>query len=539
MLRRLLRTVLLAPIAGLVLLAQAPAPLTVAVHGAAGEVDGSLTVVRHGARTYLVDCGVHLGDDKETASRNQEIPVDLGKLDGIFITHAHADHMGRLPLVVRKGYRGPIHCTRGSEQLMGVGLPMSVRYDATVPRLWQWTRARVLQRLTLDSTPRPVRPYITAHWNQGCSSLKQIRSENKETYSGTLAELRVRSKVSVNPCRECGSAEARQILSQVKGHAYGERLPLADGGFFTLLDAGHIPGSASVLLELGGKRLLFSGDLGHPLNPLQNAAPPAPPVDAVWIESTYGGMTRRPEVAGEAARFVDAIADAVKEGGVAWIPAYALDRTQKVLYLLLRAQALGRIPKTVPIHCQSPTAVSYSQLYEQEAQKPSAVDPWFRPEVYKLGGIWPWNVDRELKLDLKGPAILITTTAVLDEPDHAEMAEARLADPKTRILMVGYSDPDARGGQLKKIAREGKAAEIAFGERRILVEPSRIQEFRFLSGHLDLDDAKAWLANQDKAAVRVTTVHGEPASLERLRDELKAAGFANVTVAERGKAVPF
>jgi metallo-beta-lactamase family protein len=523
------------------LAAQAPkeaaAAVTVAVHGAAGEVDGSLTVVRHGARTYLVDCGVHLGDDKENAARNRELPVDPEKLDGVFITHAHADHMGKLPLLVRKGYRGPIHCTRGSEQLMAVGLPMSIRYESSVPRMWQWSRARVLQHLKLDSTPRAARPYQVVHFHQGCNSLRMIQSGNKEMYSGTLAELRERLKVSVNPCRECGNQESRQMLSQLKGHTYGERLPLPDGGAFTLLDAGHIPGSASVLLELGGKRLLFSGDMGHDLNPLQAGAPPAPPVDAVWVESTYGGQVRKPEVADESRRFVEAIAACVKEGGVAWIPAYALDRTQKVLYLILQAQAQGLISKQVPIHCQSPTAVSYTQLYEAEVQKPS-LDRWFRPEVYKLGGVWPWNVDREIRPDLKGPAILITTTAVLDEPDHADMAEARLADPKTKVLMVGYSDPDARGGQLKRIVREGKAAEIVFGDRRVMVEPSRLQEYRFLSGHLDLNDVKGWLSRQDKAKVRITTVHGEPSSLAKLRDELKAAGFANVTVAERGKPVP-
>ncbi len=539
-----MRTVLLAFAMILALAAQAPkaapvgVPVTVAVHGAAGEVDGSLTVVRHGPRTYLVDCGVHLGDAPDLAARNKELPVDPGKLDGVFITHAHADHMGRLPLLVRKGYRGPIYCTRASEQLMAIGLPMAIRYDAGVVRMWQWTRTRALQRLTLDSTPRPVRPYMVAHWNQGCASLKQIQSGNKEMYSGTLEALRERIKLSVNPCRECGSQESRQLLSQLKGHAYGERLGLPDGGAFTLLDAGHIPGSASILLELGGRRLLFSGDLGHGLNPLQAAAPPAPPVDAVWVESTYGGQTRKPEVAEEPQRFVASIVEGLKDGGVVWIPAYALDRTQKVLYLILRAQAQGLISKQVPIHCQSPTAISYSQLYEREVQKPSS-EPWFRPEVYKLGGVWPWSVDRDLKLDLKGPAILITTTAVLDEPDHADMAEARLGDPKTRILMVGYSDPDARGGQLKKIAREGRGAEIAFGDRKVLVEPGRIQEFRFLSGHLDLNDMKAWLSRQDKAKVRITTVHGEPSSLERLRDELKAAGFTDVSVAERGKAVPF
>ncbi len=519
--------------------APAPVPVSVAVHGAAGEVDGSLTVVKAGGRTYLVDCGVHLGDDKESAARNLELPADPTKIDGIFITHAHADHMGRLPHLVRKGYRGPIHCTRATEQLMAIGLPMATRMESGVSRMWRWSKPRGIDRPSRDRSPQGVRAYVVTHWHAGCPSLRQILPENLEVYSGTLLQLRERIKVSVNPCRECGNLEARQILSQVKGHAYGERLPLEDGGAFTLLDAGHIPGSASVLLEVGGRRLLFSGDLGHPLNPLQAPPVPAPPADAVWIESTYGGMARRPEVAREAAAFVEAVAETVKGGGVAWIPAYALDRTQKVLYLIMRAQAEGKIPKDVPIHCPSPTAVSYTRLYEQEARKPSEVDPWFRPEVYQAGGIWPWNVDRELKADLKGPAILITTTAALDEPDHADMAEARLADPRTRILMVGYSDPDARGGQLKRIAREGKAAEIAFGDRRVTVEPSRVLEFRFLSGHLDLGDAKGWLARQDKAKVRITTVHGEPASLEKLRDELKAAGFANVSVAERGKPAAF
>ncbi|MBK8725829.1 MAG: MBL fold metallo-hydrolase [Holophagaceae bacterium] len=526
----MLRRLLLTPLLGLALLAQAPAPasVTVAVHGAAGEVDGSLTVVRSGKRTYLVDCGVHLKEDPARPGANAELPVEAARVDGVFITHAHSDHMGRLPLLVRRGFRGPIHTTRTSELMLAQALPQAIGMDKSATRLWTYTAGRAS-----SSTRGQV-----AHFNPGCNAIKRMHAGNKAVFSGTLAELDRKLPRGAYACRECSGFEAKAILDQVKGHSYGERLPLDDGGAFTLLDAGHIPGSASVLLELGGKRLLFSGDLGHPLSPLQAPAQPAPAVDAVWVESTYGGQSRGPEVAREASEFIKTIAEGLKAGGIVWIPAYALDRTQKVLYLIRRAQALRQLPFETPVYVPSRTALAYTVLYEKEAEQP-ALERWFKPEVYKVGGLLPGKLEAKVPADLKGPCILITTTFALDEPDDEDLVANRLADPTTRLLLVGYSDPEATGGQLKKIAASGKGGELTVGERTIQVQAGQVRSFRFLSGHLDAGDLAAWLSRQDKDKVQVTCVHGEPEGLKKNAETLRAAGFRNVAVAERGLAQAF
>lgn len=501
-------------------------PVTVAVHGAAGEVDGSLTVVRHGARTYLVDCGIHLKADPARPGANAELPADPAKLDGVFITHAHSDHMGRLPLLVRQGYRGPIHCTRTTELLMGQALPQAIGMDRGAVRLWTYTAGRAGTRSQV------------AHFSPACKSLQRVQPANRASFSGTLVALEERLSRGAFACRECSGIEARGILDLVKGHSYDERMPLPDGGAFTLLDAGHIPGSASILLELGGRRLLFSGDLGHPLSPIQTAAAPAPPVDAVWVESTYGGQARKPEVAKEASEFVKAVAEGLKGGGIVWIPAYALDRTQKVLYLIRRAQALNQLPFETPVYVPSRTALSYTVLYEKEAEKPGA-ERWFRPEVYKVGGLLPGKLESKVPADLKGPCILVTTTFALDEPEDEEVVANRLGDPTTRLLLVGYSDPEATGGQLKKIAASGQGGEITVGERTVKIQPGQVRSFRFLSGHLDAGDLAAWLSRQDREKVKVTCVHGEPEGLAKNAESLRAAGFRNVAVAERGKPAAF
>jgi metallo-beta-lactamase family protein len=527
-----MRMVLLTLAWVLPLAAQAPkpalAPVSVAVHGAAGEVDGSLTVVRSGRRTYLVDCGIHLREDPERPAANAELPVKASEVDAVFITHAHSDHMGRLPLLVRRGYKGPIHCTRTTELLLAQALPQSIGMDRSAPRLWTYAAGRA------SSSRRGQ----AAHFHSGCSGVKRMQPGNRAVFSGTLDELERKLPRGAFACRECSGYEAKAILDQVKGHAYGERLPLEDGGAFTLLDAGHIPGSASVLLELGGRRLLFSGDLGHPLSPLQPSAPPAPPVDAVWVESTYGGQVRKPEVAKEASEFVKAAAEGLKAGGIVWIPAYALDRTQKVLYLIRRAQALNQLPFETPVYVQSRTALAYTVLYEKEAEHP-ALERWFKPEVYKVGGLLPGKLESRVPADLKGPCILITTTFALDEPDDEELVANRLADPSTRLLLVGYSDPEATGGQLRKIAASGQGGEITVGERTVKIQAGQVRSFRFLSGHLDAGDLAAWLSKQDKDKVRVTCVHGEPEGLKQNAETLRAAGFRNVGVAERGKAQAF
>lgn len=520
----LLALALMLPLAGQE--AKPAPPVTVAVHGAAGEVDGSLTVVKAGGRTYLVDCGIHLKEDPARPDANLELPVEPSRVDAVFITHAHSDHMGRLPLLVRKGYRGPIHCTRTSELLMAQALPQSIGMDRGAVRLWTYTAGKAGTRGQV------------AHFSPACKALQRIQPANRASFSGTLAGLEARLARGAYACRECSGIEARGILDQVKGHAYGERLPLEDGGAFTLLDAGHIPGSASVLLEVGGRRLLFSGDLGHPLSPIQAAAAPAPPVDAVWVESTYGGQVRKPEVEKEASEFVQAVAEGLKAGGIVWIPAYALDRTQKVLYLVRRAQALNRLPFDTPVYVPSRTALSYTLLYEKEAEQPG-LERWFKPEVYKVGGLLPGKLESKVPRDLKGPCILITTTFALDEPEDGDVVADRLADPTTRLLLVGYSDPEATGGQLKKIAASGQGGEITVGERAVKIQPGQVRSYRFLSGHLDAGDLAGWLSRQDKDKVRVTCVHGEPEGLAKNAESLRAAGFKQVGVAERGKPVAF
>ena len=185
---------------------------------------------------------------------------------------------------------------------------------------------------------------------------------------------------SITACRTCLANELGDILKLLRVTPYHSPVPIGPGLQAEFLDAGHIPGSASVLFSvtIGGKekKFLFSGDLGNELSALIPGPRPAPDVDAVFVETTYGPKPRSRSVNSEREVFRKAVADAVRNGGIAWIPAFALDRTQKMLYELHLAQQEKTLPSNVPIFCPSPTARKITDIYRLHQK-----DGWFRTAI--------------------------------------------------------------------------------------------------------------------------------------------------------------
>jgi metallo-beta-lactamase family protein len=248
-------------------------------------------------------------------------------------------------------------------------------------------------------------------------------------------------------------------------------------------------------------------------------------VDAVFIETTYGPKPRSPSVAGERVLFRNAVAEVVRKNGIAWIPAFALDRTQKVLYELHLAQQENGLPSNVPIYCPSPTAKKFSEIYRLHQK-----DGWFRTEVAHDPLAWsPESLRKSDTFPARLPrlCIFITTGGMLTHSWSKVMLAKLLPDDSVTLFLVGYQDPDTPGGWLK----EGKRS-ITIDGQTIAVRAT-IKPFGCFSAHGDSRDIDTWLDGIRRDA-KVVLVHGDRDCLTGRREQLVERGWKSVPVAEPG-----
>ncbi len=450
-------------------------------------------------------------------------------IQAVFVTHAHQDHIGRLPSLVSQGFRGPIYLTEASRELAAVMLESAVRYDENQKRSWSWSRKSLADAVASHHA-------LTVHWRSDCTYAQAIKPSNREsmecTLQGLQRSLKTKNGCACAVCRTCVANELDDILKLMRVMPYRSPIRVGPGLQAEFLDAGHIPGSASVLFSVtvGGKekKFLFSGDLGNELSALFPGPRPAPDVDAVFVETTYGPKPRSRSVNGEREVFRNAVADAVRNGGIAWIPAFALDRTQKMLYELHLAQQKNALPSTVPIFCPSPTARKITEIYRLHQK-----DGWFRTEVANDPQAWsPESLRKSARLParLPRPCILITTSGMMTHSLSRELLGKLLPDRSVTVFLVGYQDPDTPGDWLK----QGKST-ITIDNQSIAVR-ARVRSFGCFSAHGDSRDIDAWLAKIHRDA-KVILVHGDRDCLTGRCKQLMEQGWKNVFVAEPGAEI--
>ena len=437
--------------------------------GAAGTVTGSKFLVEAAGRRLLVDCGLYQGL-KDLRLRNwAPLPVSPSAVDWVALTHAHIDHTGYLPRLCRDGFAGPVYGTAATAELARIMLPDS-------GHLQEEEAAYHNKRGT--SKHVPALPLYTAE-------------------EGRLAALRV------------------------SGVGYDAPLALAPGLRLSFARAGHIVGSATLAVECGEgagrRRVLFSGDLGRRAAPILPDAAPAGAADYVVVESTYGDRHHDAESIPE--QLERAIRDAAERGGAIVVPAFAVGRTQELLYHLSALARAGRIP-SLPTWVDSPMAIDATAIYRGH---PEEFDEEMRARVghgdspFRYGDLHLARTPDESKAinDVPGPLVVIAASGMATGGRVLHHLRRRLPDPRTTVLLVGYQAQGTRG----RLLQEGARTVRIFGDD--VPVRGRVQVIHGLSAHADADGLVAWLRTVSPAPRRVFVVHGEPPAAATLAGRVR------------------
>lgn len=433
--------------------------------GAVGEVTGSCTLVDTGEVRFLVDCGMFQGgaEARQKNERALNFGFDVRQLDFVLLTHAHIDHSGLLPRLSMLGFRGPIYTTPATQALVGVLLPDSAHIQEKEAE-WQLRNRRRRGRLE-RGIQAPLYSVI-----QALASLKQLHTVN-----------------------------------------YGETLRPAEGISVVFHDAGHILGSATleVSISSGGRprKLVFSGDLGMPNRPVLNDPEPPPfEADALLIESTYGNRQHRP-LAETEDEIVAAFARTWAAGGNVIIPAFAVGRTQEILYLLTDLVKRGRLAP-LKVYVDSPMASSATKItLEHRAlldQETCDLIDWQQAHPEKMYIEFVADVERSRQLnDIRHGAVIISASGMCDAGRIKYHLRENLPRSECTILIAGFQAAGTLGRRLV----DGTRLARIFGET--VPVRAKICTVGGLSAHADQNTLIDWLKGFHKPPGRVFVVHGE------------------------------
>ena len=440
--------------------------------GAAGGVTGSKFLFSRNSDQVLIDCGLFQGL-KELRLRNwAPVPVDLARLRAVVLTHAHIDHSGYLPRLVAKGYRGPVFATPGTCDLLGVMLP----------------DAAYLQE-------------------------EEARYANRKGYSKHAPALPLYTV-----------EDAERALRLLRPTTNKETVEVAKGVFVDFGRVGHILGAGSVRLsfEVNGEKkyLLDSGDLGRYDRPILKDPEPAKAADWLLIESTYGDRLHSQESAQELASIIREIAE---QRGCLIIPAFAIGRTQELLYTIGRLEDDGGIPP-IPVHVDSPMGIEATEIYcrhtdEHDFEMAALRDAARSPMSSRHLTVHRTPEQSKSINELKGPLIIISASGMATGGRVLHHLKQRLPDPSTTVLLAGYQAEGTRG----RLLQDGAAEIKMLGQ--IVPVRARIKLLDGFSAHADRSEILRWLRTFRKAPRKTYIVHGEPAAAsalaEVIREQLK------------------
>jgi metallo-beta-lactamase family protein len=451
-------------------------------YGAALEVTGSQHLLEANGKKILLDCGLFQGKRKESFEKNSWFGFDPVEIDALILSHAHIDHSGNIPTLVKKGFKGVIYCTEATKDLCEVMLLDSAYI--------QQSDAEYFQKHHPDTALYPIEPLYS-------------------------------------------DEDARFALKFFKGMEYDKKIEVFPGIHVTFVEAGHVLGAAMLLIEVDDKedgkhkRLLYTGDLGRTRLPIIRDPFEVGKADYLLCESTYGNRTHTPIDEGipDLARVINRT---IKRGGKIIIPAFALERSQELLYSLHLMIHKDMIPSNLPIFLDSPLANAITEIFKQHAE---LYDEKIRKEFKSKHNPFTMrqlkqvtDVEESKKLNhFIGPCVIISASGMCEAGRIRHHLRNNLEDPKSSIVIVGYMAENTLG---RRIVDGNKAVKIFDQMVDIKAEVVVLESF---SAHADRDDLDRFVENI-KGLKKIMLVHGEADQSIPFAERIKAKTDVEVKI---------
>jgi len=427
--------------------------------GATGTVTGSKYLVTAGDRQILVDCGLFQGL-KQLRLRNWDPPpIDPRSVDAVVLTHAHIDHSGYLPLFVKNGFRGQVYCSSATRDLCGILLPDS-----------------------------------------GHLQEEEAEYANRRGFSKHSPALPLYTE-----------DDAKHCLSRLAPLAFDQDVDLGGGLALRFSRSGHILGAAFVELNYAGRRILFSGDIGRPHDPVMPAPTPITRADYLVVESTYGD--RRHDSADPGFKLAEIINRTVQRRGVVIIPTFAVGRTQELMYYIHQLKAGRKIPD-IPVYLNSPMAVDATRIFHAHPSdhrlSPAQCDAMCRTAAIVN------TVEESKRLNsITAPMIILAASGMATGGRVVHHLKAFAPDPKNTILFAGFQAAGTRGAAMLAGAESVKI----HGE--YVPVRAEVEIISNLSAHADSEEILGWLAHFEAAPRQTFVTHGEPIAADAMRHHIE------------------
>lgn len=427
--------------------------------GATNTVTGSKFFLQIGTKKILVDCGLFQGL-KDLRVRNwAKFPVDPKQIDSVILTHAHIDHTGYLPLLVKNGFTGKVYCSQATKDLCAVLLPDS-----------------------------------------GFLQEEEAKFANKHGFTKHKPAVPLYTR-----------EDAERSLTHFRAVEFRQNLKLDEETYMSLIPAGHILGASFIQFKHYNSTLLFSGDLGRPLDPILHPPAVMQAADYLILESTYGNRLHKK--VNPLDELSDIINRTVQRGGSIIIPAFAVGRAQHLLYFMYKLKMADRIPN-IPIYLDSPMAKDATDIFRKHADL-HRLNSELSLKVCEVATYINTREESQALDQVTSPKIIISASGMLEGGRVLHHIRAFAPDAKNTIVFTGYQAAGTRGADMTN----GKQQIKVFGET--IAINAEIQVLSNMSAHADYEEILQWLSHFNHHPRKVFITHGEPEAAKSLKDKIE------------------